>query len=160
MNETNDPWAALAAPTTRAPRSLETRAKTESRKPWVQPSTLPEIEPRDGWTHKWVRTGADNTPDKRTYQSRLREGWEPIDLADYPELWSHGAGRTTGHCEVGNLIACRMPDETARERNESYVNNARQAESDAEEHYMRDNSELVKKFRNNSRKRMFGQLAR
>lgn len=160
MTETNDPWAALAAPTTRSPRSLETRAKTESRKPWVQPSTLPEIEPRDGWTHKWVRTGADNTPDKRTFSSRRREGWEPVDIAEYPELSDFADGKTNGHCEVGGLILCRMPDETAKERNNSYVDNARRAESDAEEHYMRDNSELVKKFRQNSRKVVFGQSAR
>jgi hypothetical protein len=161
MTETSNPWDALVAPATRTPRSLETRELNERKRSWTQPSVLPEIEPRDGWSHKWVRTDYNNQADKRNYSNRLREGWEPIDIADYPELQAYSAdGKEHGHVEVGGLIACRMPAEMVKERNEHYLGVARQQESSAEEHYMRDPGEVVKKFTENSRKTVFGPSGR
>lgn len=160
MTEAANPWDALVEPVTRTPRSLETREMTDRSELWVEPSVIPEITPRDGWTHKWVRTGMDGSADKRTYNSRLREGWEPVDVADYPELVSFADGKTHGRVEIGGLIACRMPEEMAKQRNDHYVGLARQKEADAEEHYMRDQHELVRKINNSTRKVMFGPTAR
>lgn len=159
-SEYNDPFAALSAPSVRAPRSLDTRATTEQRRSWVIPSTLPEIEPRDGWVHKWVRTDVQGAPDKKNFSSRMREGWEPIDIADYPELQSYSGGKTNGHAEVGGLIACRMPAEMVAIRNAHWRNLAVKKEADAEEHFMRDQNELMKKFNESSRKVVFGQSGR
>lgn len=156
-SEYNDPFAALTAPSVRAPRSLDTRASTEPRRSWTQPSVLPEIEPRDGWEHKWVRTDTYDKPDKANFSKRLREGWEPIDVADYPELQSYSGGKTSGRAEVGGLIACRMPSEMVKQRNDHWRGLAKQKEHAAEEHYMRDQSELMKKFNESSRKVVFGQ---
>lgn len=159
-SEYNDPFAALSAPSVRAPRSLDTRATTERRRSWTQPSVLPEIEPRDGWVHKWVRTDTYGTPDKTNFSKRLREGWEPIDVADYPELQSYSGGKTNGRAEVGGLIACRMPVEMVKERSDHYRGVAKLQESSAEEHFMRDQNELMKKFNESSRKVVFGQSGR
>ena len=158
--ETTNPWDALVEPATRTPRSLETRENTERKRSWVQPSVLPEIQPRDGWEHKWVRTDTHGAPDKTNYSKRLREGWAPIDVADYPELQAYSAGEHSGRAEVGGLIACRMPSEMVKERNDHYRGIARQQEESAEQHYMRDQSEVVKKFSANTRKTVFGQSAR
>lgn len=161
MTETTNPWDALVEPATRTPRSLETREHAERKRTWTQPSVLPEIEPRDGWVHKWVRTDYSNIADKRTFSQRQREGWEPVDIADYPELQAYSASGTEhGHVEVGGLILCRMPDEMVGQRNQHYLSVARQQESSAEEHYMRDPGEVVKKFNESSRKIVFGQSAR
>lgn len=160
MPETSNPWDALVEPSARLPRSLETRKQGERKRSWVRPSVLPEIEPRDGWVHKWVRTDYRGISDKKNYGSALREGWEPIDLADYPELQSYSEGRETGHVEVGGLIACRIPAEIAAERNDSYRTQAVKQEQDAEAHYMRDEGELIKKVANNSRRVVFGQNVR
>jgi len=158
--ETTNPWDALVEPATRTPRSLETREHVERKRSWTQPSVLPDISPRDGWVHKWVRTDTFGVADKTNYAKRVREGWEPIDVADYPELSAYAEGRTSGKAEVGGLIACRMPAEMVQERNDHYRGVAKQQENSAEEHYMRDPGELVKKFNESSRKTVFGPSAR
>jgi len=43
-----------------------------------------------------------------------------------------------------------------KQRGDHYRGVAKQQESSAEEHYMRDQNELVKKFNENSRKVVFG----
>lgn len=160
MPQTANPWDELVEPATRLPRAVETREQGERKRSWVRPSVLPEVDARDGWVHKWVRTDYRGVGDKKNYGSKLREGWEPIDLADYPELRTYAEGRETGHVEVGGLILCRMPAEIAKERNDSYRNDAIRQERDAEAHYMRDENELIKKFAANSRKVVFGQNVR
>lgn len=156
MPETFHPWDELVEPATRTPRSLETRENSERKRTWTPPSILPDIEPRDGWVHKWVRTDLRGVPDKPTFSKRLREGWEPIDIADYPELRAYADGRETGRVEVGGLIACRMPTEMVKARNDHYRGISQQQEASAEEHYMRDSNELVKKIANNTRRVVFG----
>ena len=160
MTETTAPWDALVAPSTRSPRSAETREASERTRSWVQPSVLPDIRPRDGWVHKWVRTDTFGQPDKTNFAKRQREGWEPIDVADYPELQSYSGGSQSGRAEVGGLIACRMPAEMVKQRTDHYTGVAKQQESSAEEHYMRDKNELVKKFNESSRRVVFGPSGR
>ncbi len=160
MTETLKPWEALVAPATRTPRSLETRESAERTRSWSEPAVLPKLPDRDGWVHKWVRTDSRGTPDKVNYSKRLREGWEPIDVAEYPELQSYSGGQHSGHIEVGGLIACRMPTEMVQQRADHYSGVSRQQEKSAEEHYMRDQSELVKKFNESSRKTVFGPSGR
>ncbi len=161
MPETANPWDELVEPSSRLPRSLETREQSERAREWSVPSTLPNLPARDGWTHKWVRTDLRGVPDKPTYAKRLREGWEPIELGDYPELQLFaGDGKSTGKLEVGGLIACRMPSEMVKQRNEYYRGISQQQENSAEEHYMRDQNELVKKIAANSRRVVFGQNVR
>lgn len=160
MPEPLNPWDALVEPTTRTPRSLDTREASERKRSWTAPSILPDILPRDGWVHKWVRTDLRAVPDKPTYSKRLREGWEPIDLADYPELQAYADHKVSGHVEVGGLIACRMPAEMVAQRNDYYRGISRQQETSAEEHYMRDSNELIKKIASNTRRVVFGQNVR
>lgn len=160
MTEIDDPWDALAAPSTRTPRSAETRENSERNKTWVQPSILPELPHRDGWVHKWVRAETRNTPDKTTFGKRLREGWEPIDLADYPELHSLAEGRAGGRVEVGGLIACRMPKEMVQQRRTFYQERTQAEQTAAEEHYLRDSNELMRKVAENKRKVVYGQFGR
>ena len=160
ITETNDPFAALSAPTVRTPRSQETREKTEPKRSWTQPSILPDIPFRDGWVGKWVRTDTRGAADKTNVSKRLREGGEPIDLGDYPELWTFSGGEERGKLEVGGLIACRMPAEMVQQRSDHYRGIAKQQEDSAEEHYMRDPGELVKKFNESSRQKMYGFRAR
>jgi len=160
METTLNPWDALVEPATRTPRSLETREKTERKRSWTQPSVLPDIDPRDGWVHKWIRTDVRATPDKANYSKRLREGWEPVDVADYLELQSYSSTEHKGHVEVGGLILCRMPEEMVMQRNDHYRGVAKAQENSAEEHYMRDQNELIKKFSQNTRKVVFGPSGR
>jgi hypothetical protein len=154
-----NPWDALTTEAPRTPRSLETRENTSRSSGWDD-SILPEVEPRNGWSHKWVRTDTMGVADKMTYSKRLRQGWEPVDIADYPELAMYVDHKSHGKVEVGGLILCRIPEERVKQRSAHYLNKARVAESSAEEHYMRDQNELIKKVNENSRKVVFGQNAR
>lgn len=145
---TNDPWAALVTPETRTPRSLETREKSERRRQWKEPTLLPDPEPQDGFTFKWIRNTMRGTADKTNVDKRLREGWEPVRIEDHPEIageWLNAP--RTGLVEHGGLILCKMPQEMADERNGTYLQRSIAGLTSAEEHYMRDNDEIVKKFR-------------
>lgn len=157
--ETLNPWDALTNEASRAPRSLETRENTSRTSEWDD-SVLPNVNPQDGWAYKWVRTDNMGQADKMTYTKRLRQGWEPVDIADHPELAAYIDGKTHGKVEVGGLILCRLPEERAKQRSAHYLGKSREAENSAEEHFMRDQNELVKKFNESSRKVVFGQSAR
>lgn len=155
----NDPWEVLAGPTTRTPRSLETREHTSRLADWDD-SVLPEVNPRDGFVHKWVRTDMMGAPDKINTSKRLRQGWEPVDVRDYPELHMYAGGESHGRVEVGGLILCRILQERIAARDQWLQNKNQLQETSSEEHYMRDPGELVKKFSENKRNIVFGQRAR
>jgi hypothetical protein len=154
----HDPWDEfLTEPTARAPRALETRVQSERRRSWVEPTMLPDPLPQDGFVFKWVRTATRNTEDKTNYQKRLREGWEPVEAADHPELMVDiGVGQTSGKVEVGGLILCKMPEEMAEQRKDYYQRRTAAEMDSAENSYLRDSDERMKKFMEKQRKTVFG----
>lgn len=155
--ETNDPWEALAEPATRTPRSLETRSNSERRKSWVPPTMLPDPEPQAGWVFKWVRAGSRGTDDKTNYQKRLREGWEPVDAAEHPEMMVMlNIGQHAGLVEVGGLILCKMPQEMVDQRTRYYRDRTVAELNSAEDTYMRDSDERMKKVLEKRRQVVFG----
>ena len=154
------PWGALAGPQTRTPRALETRGTSERSKQWRPPDVLPEPRPRDGMVFKWCRTGIRNTADNATYSKRLHEGWEPVNAADHPEVASEVGHESNGHIERPGLILCKMPEEMVRQRADHYNRITREQNDSAEDHYMRDNDERVKKFNESTRKVFYERSAR
>ncbi len=161
MPETLNPWDELVEPATRTPRSLETRDNTKRKRTWTEPSMLPTPAPSDGWRFKWVRTDNRQKGDNLTMQKRLGEGWEPVEIGEHPEIVSElGLTQQHGRIERGGLILCKMPEEMVQQREDHYRGIAREQESSAEEHYMRDSNELVKKIASNTRRVVFGQNVR
>jgi hypothetical protein len=158
----NDPWD-FDAPTTRAPRQLETRQRSERAREW-QPSTiLPDPIPQDGYTFRWCRAESRNQSDHRTYQKRLREGWEPVRAEDHQELMTDiglGATQKTGIVEVGGLILCKMPDEMVEQRRRYYAKLSRGQVEAAEDNYMRDPHEVAERLFKKRRENVFGQNPR
>lgn len=158
-----NPWdQMLEEPTARTPRSLETRENDERRRTWQEPSVLPTPAPQDGYVFKWCRIDNRAAGDKLTITKRLQEGWEPADITDHPEIRIEIGGKIPAHGRVerGGLILCKMPAEMVEQRNAFYQRKALQQEKDAEEHYMRDPGQIIKKFADNTRKVVFGQRAR
>src|SRR5512147_1259361 len=86
MTVSEDPWAALEEPSTRAPRSTEARGSSERERVWVEPSLLPEPIPQDGFVFKWIRSASRGLDDKSNVDKRFREGWEPVRAEDHPEI--------------------------------------------------------------------------
>lgn len=154
----NDPWDALVTePTAREPRSFEKREQSSRRRSWVEPTMLPDPAPQDGYVFKWVRTATRNVEDKTNYQKRIREGWEPVDAADHPELMLELAvGQASGKVEVGGLILCKMPQEMAEQRKDYYQRRTAAEMDSAENSYLRDSDERMAKFLEKQRKTVFG----
>ena len=154
----SNPWDDLVEePTARTPRSFETREQSTRRRSWVEPTMLPDPLPQDGYVFKWVRTATRNTEDKTNLQKRLREGWEPVDAADHPELMMDlSVGQTSGKVEVGGLILCKMPEEMSEQRKDYYRRRTMAEMDSAENSYLRDSDERMKKFLEKQRKTVFG----
>ena len=152
----NDPWAALEEPSTRTPRSLETREKTARRDGWKRPTHLPDPEPRDGLVFKWIRSSMNGDGDKRNMDKRFREGWSAVRAEDHPEILQEWRmAQTTGLIEYGGLVLCSMPEEWVAQRNNEYATQARIELQSAEENYMRDQDEIIKKFKDTRRSAVF-----
>ncbi len=152
----NDPWAALEGPSTRTPRSLETREQSTRINGWKEPTLLPDPTPRDGLVFKWIRASARGNDDKVNVDKRFREGWDPVRAENHPEIIKEWRmTQTTGIIEFGGLILCSMPQEYVDQRNATYLNRAMVELTSAEEHYMRDNDEIIKKFKESRRATAF-----
>ena len=156
MTETVDPWGVLEETPARTSRTLETREKSERRKSWSVPSRLPDPYPEDGYVFKWIRSAARGNPDKSNVDSRRQEGWEMVRAEDHPEILARwGSDQTTGIIESGGLILCKMTQEMVDQRNAYYHRQAVLELNSAEENWMRDSDEVMKKFADNRRRSTF-----
>lgn len=146
-----DPWAALTAPSTREPRSLDQREASTRTRVWEPKGRLPDPAPQDGYVFKWVRAGFPKRgiEDQGNYLNNLDEGWEPVQAADHPEIAMSYSNATSsnGHVERGGLILCKMPLEMAEKRREYYSKITRDQTESAEDYARRDNNErAMRKF--------------
>jgi hypothetical protein len=142
----------------RLSRELETRATTQRQMAWRPPETLPSPDPRDGVTHRWVRTSMMGSTDAANISSKLREGYEPCKAEDYPELMMHATteGRFKGNIEVGGLVLCKIPTEFLKQREEYYANQNKSQMESVDNNFMRDNDPRMSKFSEKSTKVSFG----
>ena len=62
----------------KTPRSAQTRAKEERRKPWKPPSQLDAPPCPDGYKQRWLRHRVNGSDDTKNINARLREGWEVV----------------------------------------------------------------------------------
>ena len=113
---------------TRKPRKSETRETETRRKPWAPPSHLAAPPAPEGFVHRWIRVSMRGEEDKMNVNSKLREGWEPVRKDEYPnyEAPTIDEGRYEGVIGQGGLMLCRIPAETAQERNEYYGSRTRE----------------------------------
>ncbi len=124
----------------RLPRTSATRDAKERPKQWKPPSLLPDPEPKDGWTYRWVRTSIFGAADPANISKQFREGWEPVPLTEHPELadardqnsrWKDGV-------EIGGLLLCRIPSEMMKQRQAHYENLAKSQLSAVDNNFMRE----------------------
>jgi hypothetical protein len=161
MTETNeDPWAMLdGVPATRVPRSLETRQKSERVRSWAPAAMLPDPDPQDGYVFRWCRAEIRNQSDKGAFQKRIREGWEPVNAEDHPELMmTEGFSNQPkfGTVEIGGLILCKMPAEMNEQRRQHFHALTQGITDSAEQNYMRDSNEVMQKVVQKRRQTVFG----
>lgn len=139
----------------RTPRALETREKTARRKRWARPSVLPAPDHRDGWKHRWVRIALQGQQDPTNISSKLREGWEPCKVADYPEIQIvyEESKQFKDNVVMGGMMLCRAPEELITERNEYYQDQTAAQMRSVNENLMRENNPKMPMF-NESRSRV------
>jgi hypothetical protein len=78
------------------------------------------------------------------FQKRLREGWETVRVEDHPEIAAgvgFGDQKYKGLIEIGGLVLCKQPAELSEKRRAYYANFTRQKTEDADNAFLRDNSE-------------------
>lgn len=127
----------------------ETRA-TEGRAQngWKPPSILPEVEERDGYVHRWVRTNLLSKADNTNVSARFREGWEPCKSEDYPELqvMVDRDSRFPGSIEIGGLLLCKAPREIMEQRSRYYQDMARENMEAVDNNLMKENDPRMPLF--------------
>ena len=132
-----------SAKASRTPRSVEKREQEARPQTWSPPNMLPDPLPKDGYTFKWVRISTQGQDDPMNYSKKLREGWEPVPLAEAPEmehLVLDPNPRFKGNVEVGGLLLCRMPDGVAAQRNEYYQHQSEEAMRSVDNTLMRESN--------------------
>ena len=143
---------------TRASRSTETREKETRRKPWAPPSRLDAPEPPAGYVHRWIRTAMRGEDDKTNVHTKLREGWEPVRADEHPgyEAPTIEDGKFAGVIGNGGLMLCRIPIETANERNEYYGTRTREAMAAVDQDLMKEQNPLMPIHQNRQSRVTFG----
>jgi hypothetical protein len=128
----------------RTPRDLMTREKS-ARSVYVPPSALPDPTPEPGYVYRWIATHILGQADPTNVSKKMREGWEPVKAKDHPELMLVG-NATTGNVEIGGLMLCKMPQETARARDEYYNRQAQTQMESVDNHFLRNNDPRMPLF--------------
>jgi hypothetical protein len=93
---------------TRAAREQTTRDAESRETPWVPPTALPDPHAKPGVVYRWIRTASMGQPDPVNVSQSFREGWTPVNGAEYPELKilvDHNTRWPDG-IEVGGLLLC------------------------------------------------------
>ena len=129
----------------RASRSVDTRAKTERRKPWTPPSRLDTPPAPEGYEYRWIRAEVNGFQDKQNVYSKLREGYELVRLEEVPEeyhalLPTMDDGKHAGIIAVGGLLLAKIPKETIQERNEYFRRKAQEQLLAVDNEMMRENA--------------------
>tara|TARA_R110002020_G_scaffold44021_4_gene127192 strand:- start:590 stop:1066 length:477 start_codon:yes stop_codon:yes gene_type:complete len=125
----------------RSPRSTENRDQEERTQSWKPPSILPEPNPIPGYRFRWIRTNMVGQSDNTNVSMKFREGWVPVKSEDHPELhvMNDHDSKFPGNIEIGGLLLCKAPEETAQARNRHYEDLAAQQMQSVDQGFMREN---------------------
>ena len=116
----------------RLPRETTTRDTSARPKQLAPAELLPEPDKQPGYAYRWIRTSTLNAADPRNISSKLREGWEPVDISEQPrmQLLIDPTSRFRDNIEIGGLLLCKTPIEFIEQRTQHF-NNQTQAQTEA-----------------------------
>jgi len=127
----------------RTPRSSEKRESEVRKTTWSPANILPDPNPVDGITFKWVRVASMGQDDVQNYSKKIREGWQPVAIEEVPEL-AHliieENPKWEGKLEVGGLLLCKMPNEMVAQRNAYYLQQSRDAQASVDNSLMKESN--------------------
>jgi len=128
----------------RTPRENEMR-ETEEYRPsddWIPASILPTPREQDGWVYRWVRTSVLGHSDNINVSKMMREGWEPCQFDDHPELRLIGSdidSKFVGNVEIGGLLLCKAPEEKIDSRTRHFQKIAADQMESVDNNFLREN---------------------
>jgi len=142
----------------RNPRELDTRAKAERPKQWMPPTALPDPNPEEGYSFRWIRVSTLGTNDPGNVSAKLREGWEPVKASEHPEiqLMGVGSGRFPDSIEIGGLLLCKTLKEFTEQRNSYYQRQADGQMASVDNNFMRENDPRMPLFKERRSEVSFG----
>ena len=134
--------------TSRTPRATESREQTKRPASWEPADLLPTPDPRPGLDFQYVRLSARNELDNVTFSQSLRNGWEPVQASDYPELriMSDHNSRFPDGIVLGGLVLCARPSEIGEQIREHAQKLSEERMKAVDETYFRDNNSAMPKF--------------
>jgi hypothetical protein len=126
-------------------RERETRAQSAQYSP---PQQLPDPDPQDGYTFRWVRTHFMGQSDARNVAMMRREGYEPVRLEDHPEMAYivDDPSKVSGNIEIGGLMLCKIPKEKTDARQAYYDELNRKQIQSVDNNFMRENDPRMPLF--------------
>jgi hypothetical protein len=139
-------------------RELETRAVQERPKQWAPPELLPEPDKQPGYAYRWIRVSTLNNADPRNISAKMREGWEPVTLAEQPkfQLLADPNSRFKDNIEVGGLLLCKTPIEFVEQRNAHYQRQTDNQIEAVDNNLMRQNDPRMPLFNERKTEVSFG----
>jgi hypothetical protein len=134
----------------RTDRELQSRERTSrsNNYSYKPASQLPDPNPQDGYTFRWVRTAIMGQSDSRNVSTQRRDGYEPVRAEDHPELMlsmDHHSG-ASGNVEIGGLMLCKAPTEKIEARQAYYEDVNNQQIRSVDNSFMRENDPRMPLF--------------
>ena len=142
----------------RITRELDSREVTERPKQWMPPELLPEPDKQPGYKYHWVRVSLNGQADPRNLSSKLREGWEPVQVEEQPhfKLLVDPNSRFSDNIEIGGLLLCKSPKELVDQRNDYYVKQSDSQIEAVDNNLMRQSDARMPLFRERKSSTSFG----
>jgi len=108
---------------TRASRETTKRELSARPKQWAPAELLPEPRKEAGYAYRWIRVSTLNNSDPRNISSKQREGWEPVNVSEQPDmqLLTDPNSRFKDTIEIGGLLLCKCPIEFMEQRNAHFA---------------------------------------
>jgi hypothetical protein len=146
----------MASPHT--PRDLQTRALTERPASWKPPELLPEPDRQPGYAYRWIRISTLNAADPRNLSAKLREGWEPVSVAEQPkfQMLIDPNSRFKDNIEIGGLLLCKTPEEFVEQRNAYYQGQTLAQTEAVDNNFMRQSDPKMPLFKDKKSSVSFG----
>jgi hypothetical protein len=142
----------------RIDRDLATQETFQRADSWSPASLLPDFKKVPGWAYRWIRVSLTNQADNLNVSSKMREGWEPVKLADHPEIRmiQDINAKFKDGIEIGGLLLCKIPEEFVAQRT-AYMNKQTESQTQAiDNSFMKDNDPRMNKFSERKSTTSFG----
>lgn len=142
----------------RIPRQAQNREQEARPKAWKPPELLPEPNREAGYEYRWIRVSLMNNADPRNISARMREGWEPVNIEEQPQMkfFLDPNSRYKDNVEIGGLLLCKAPKEMVAQRNEYYAKQSERQSEAVDNSFMRQSDARMPLFRERKSTTSFG----